>query len=239
MMITGHEAAPWETDQGRSSEGESVMNERSFFHHLKRVPAVMMCFVLSAFLLGACGSDSPKPVTGGGSTSDEMWNELKTDQTIDIYVYDGRNLTLDGYSYDIGNVTGEALREGGFYRLKADVNYINGGVAGYVDYPEIKAVHSCEEVSPLDLNLPSITEKRYGILRIGDYAEGDVFRNEFGRMAVWKDGEWIWHYDKSMEQEDGTLICCRSDVTKEDVLAGVKSGVIASEDYFVLPAIQQ
>jgi hypothetical protein len=60
------------------------------------------------------------------------------------------------------------MKDGGFYKLTADVKYLNGGVAGYVNYPDIKNVSNCEEISPLDLHLPSITEKRYGLCLIGD-----------------------------------------------------------------------
>ena len=152
-------------------------------------------------------------------TTDEMWDNEVDDAEIYAFMFEGRVYTADTIDeinpYDA--IT--QMTDGGFYKLTADVKYLNGGIAGYVNYPDIKNVSKCEEISPLDLHLPSITEKRYGLCLIGDYADGDIYLNEYGKIAVWKDGAWIYHYDKSYSGEDGTHICCQKNVS-EDVIKG-------------------
>ena len=69
---------------------------------------------------------------------------------------------MEGDSYMIDSayeiqLYGEDLTDGCFYELTADITYLNGGVAGYVDFPQIDRVISCKEISPFDLNLPDIT----------------------------------------------------------------------------------
>lgn len=158
-----------------------------------------------------------------------------SDYEILAFQFDGRPMTLD-YFYDLDGYYGEDLRDGGFYKIVADVELLNGGVAGYVDYPEIKAVTSVEEVSPLDLGLPSIDESTYGLALIGDYADGDVLLNIYQAIAVWKDGEWAWRYDKQVKLADGRSAFVAKGVTEEDAQQGAESGVLANEDYFILPS---
>lgn len=171
----------------------------------------------------------------GSDTTDQMWSDDVSDAQIDVFQIDGRTYTLD--SQDVGgSYYGAELRDGGFYRLVADVTYLNGGVAGYVDYPEIHEVTSVTEISPLDLDLPSIEDRAMGLVLVGDYAEGDLLLNDYNHHAVWKDGAWIWRYDKQIKLEDGRQVLVRTGVTDEDVRAGVDEGTLANEDYFVLPA---
>ena len=42
------------------------------------------------------------------------------------------------------------------------------------------------------MGLPSVADQTYGLMLIGDYADGDVLFNERGIMAVWKDGGWLY-----------------------------------------------
>lgn len=187
---------------------------------------------LAAFLL--CGCGIIKPVEEPGTT-DEMWGNEVEDAEIYAFMYEGQVYTADTIDkinpYDATAI----MKDGGFYKLTADVKYLNGGVAGYVNYPDIKSVSNCEEISPLDLHLPSITEKRYGLCLIGDYADGDIYLNEYGKIGIWKDGSWIYRYDKSYEGEGGTFICSKSDVSKEAVQEGIDNGVLCCEEYFVVP----
>ncbi len=195
-----------------------------------KLSRLLIAVMLSASFAGC----AEKPVSIRDETSsDMMYSEDVSDAEIDVYVLDGTAFTVD-YSYEI-NTEGTQLREGGFYRITADVTYLNGGVAGYVDYPQVSDIHSAEEISPLTLNLPSIHKTIYGLTLIGDYADADVFLNEYNRIAVWKDGEWIFRYDKTMKEEDGTVICFQSDVTEEEINAGREEGIILCESYFVLP----
>lgn len=171
-----------------------------------------------------------------GNATDQMWSETRMGETIDLFCFDGRLFTVDRCE-SVNAILDQEPEDGKFYRIVADVTYLNGGVAGYVDYPEIKSVESSKEIAVSDLGLPSVTEKRYGLTLIGDYADGDVFLCEYGNMAVWKDGSWVYRYDKSSDGKDGTLICRRDGVTDEDIEAGVAEGVLSCADYFVAPAI--
>ena len=195
----------------------------------------MMTGILGAVLivsqLAGCGK-KPVPVNDE-TTSDMMYSDHVSDAEIKVYVLDGRAYTLD-YGYEI-DTFGEPLKEGGFYQITADVTYLNGGVAGYVDYPQVSEIHSAEEISPFDLNLPSIQDRIYGLSLIGDYADADLFLNEYTGIAVWKDGSWIYRYDKTRKEEDGTVICYKGDVTEEEIQAGRDEGVILCESYFILP----
>ena len=189
---------------------------------------------LLACAFAACGGSagSPEPEYTEVST-DQMWEEEKTDETIYVFAKDSGVFTVD-MVYPIGTL-GQPLEDGCFYKLTADVTYLNGGVAGYVDFPEIRDVSDCEEVSPFDMNLPQITEKRYGMTLIGDYADGDVFLYEGGMISVWKDGAWIYDYDKTTAGDDGTLICYREEISEEEAKAGAAEGILCCEDFFVLP----
>ncbi len=194
---------------------------------------LILSLTLAAFLL--CGCGIIKPVEEPGTT-DEMWGDEVDDAEIYAFMYEGRVYTADTIDEINPYDATPLMKDGGFYKLTADVKYLNGGVAGYVNYPDIKSVSNCEEISPLDLHLPSITEKRYGLCLIGDYADGDIYLNEYGKIGVWKDGSWIYRYDRSYEGEDGTLICIKSDVSKEAVQDGIGNGILSCEEYFVVPA---
>ena len=185
--------------------------------------------ILSVILLGGCGR---KPVSSG--TTDEMFEQTQENAEIYVFMFEDRIYTVDTID-EISTAAGESMKDGGFYKLTADVTYLNGGVAGYVNYPKIKRVSKCEEISPLELNLPDITKKRYGLCKIGDYADGDIFLNEYGKIAVWQDGAWIYRYEKEYDGEDGTLICCLRDVPEDTINAGVRDGVLSCREYFVVP----
>ena len=193
---------------------------------------MFLCVIFPAVLLCGCGR-KPKVSTSG--TTDEMFTDTQYDAKIYAFMYEDRVYTVDSI-YEIKTYAAESMKNGGFYKLTADVNYLNGGVAGYVNYPEIKDVSECEEISPLDLNLPSITKSRYGLCLIGDYADGDIFLNEYGKTAIWKEGAWLYRYDKQYDGEDGTLICCLKDVSKETINEGISDGVLCCREYFVVPA---
>lgn len=93
-------------------------------------------------LLIGCGRSTEEPP----GTSDEMWSESKTGEVLEVYVEDGRVYTAE-YKYEIPELQGyDELEEGKHYKLTADVTYLNGGVAGYVDYPQIDRVISIEEI---------------------------------------------------------------------------------------------
>ena len=142
----------------------------------KRISVMFAVFVLlSVILVGCSGTENEEPAEDiYENTTDEMFTESDPDATLYVFQIEGRTYTADEYVYEV-DAYGGNMEDGGFYKITADVDFLNGGVAGYVDYPQINEILSCEEVSPFDLDLPSITDTMYGVTLIGDYAEGDVF----------------------------------------------------------------
>ena len=97
---------------------------------------MFLCVIFPAVLLCGCGR-KPKVSTSG--TTDEMFTDTQYDAKIYAFMYEDRVYTVDSI-YEIKTYAAESMKNGGFYKLTADVNYLNGGVAGYVNYPEIKDV---------------------------------------------------------------------------------------------------
>ena len=169
------------------------------------------------------------------TTTDVMWRTKERDVTIDLFCLDGQLYTVDTCKALYPELD-RTPQDSQFYRIVADVTYVSGGLAGYTN--EIEDMHekSFNRISVSDLNIPSVTEQRYGLTRIGDYADGDLFLNAFGKRAVWKDGKWIYRYDKVSDGKDGTLVCRRNGVTDEEIEAGIAKGILSCADYFVAPA---
>ena len=213
-----------------------LKQEEKDMSRAKRISVMFAVFVLLSVILAGCsGTENEEPAEDiYENTTDEMFTESDPDATLYVFQIEGRTYTADEYVYEV-DAYGGNMEDGGFYKITADVDFLNGGVAGYVDYPQINEVLSCEEVSPFDLDLPSITDSVYGVTLIGDYADGDVFVNAYDKMAVWKDGEWIYFYDDELKLEDGTKVCCVNGVTEETVEAGIDSGVLLCDEYFALP----
>lgn len=181
---------------------------------------------------GSAGNSNGVLVSGTPDSTDQMFGRDEDAAEFYTFQYGGDSLTVDnGYEVDLRS----DLEDGKFYKVIADVRYLNGGVAGYVDYPEIKDVISIEEVSPFELNLPAIEDQRYGLTLVGDYADGDVFYYGSGTMALWKDGKWTCKYGQSKELDDTRIVCLRKGVKLEDVQARIDAGTISCEDFFVLP----
>ena len=213
---------------------------------MKKAPfammAVMVLGMAAVFGLVACGgATAPSSISssgvvdvGGGNVDDELFKKDVSDARMQVFQFKGKTLTVSG-CYTIDATPGSVLQDGHFYTLVADVTYLNGGVAGYVDFPEVKQAKSCEEISPSVLQLSSIESSPYGLVLIGDYADGDILLNEQGNMAVWKDGAWIYEYDKTIKLDNARSACVRDGVAQAEVEAGIENGILSCADYFVLP----
>ena len=98
--------------------------------------------------LAGCNRTSGTETTAhphGGS--DEMWSEFRNSEVLEVVKKSGRVYTTDT-GYELPSLSGyNELEEGKVYKLIADVTLLNGGVAGYVDYPQIERVISIEEIS--------------------------------------------------------------------------------------------
>ena len=194
----------------------------------------MLAALVLAFALVGCAEEEPV-VDVEGNQTDEMFSDDVAGDELYVFQIDDQSIAIGEMFYTVDIITSTPMRDGGFYHVVADVTYLNGGVAGYVDYPEVGSVSSCEEVSPLDIGLPSIHDKSYGLLLIGDYADGDVLFREMGVRAVWKDGAWVYRYDSDIELSDGTQACVREGVSQADVQKGKDQGVLSCDNYFILP----
>ena len=200
---------------------------------------VMAGLVVAVLGLSACAGKAtkpkePEPVPIESTSTDEMFNERVRDAQLRVFVIDGRSKTVDTLD-EVDVASEKELEEGHFYDVVADVTYLNGGIAGYVNYPEIERVTSCEDVSPLEMGLPALEPDKYGLMLIGDYADGDVLLRAYGKAAVWKDGAWVYRYDKEIDLPDGKKAAVRKGVTADSVSAGASTGVLSCADYFVLP----
>ncbi|MDO5134174.1 MAG: hypothetical protein Q4D81_14515 [Eubacteriales bacterium] len=181
-----------------------------------------------------CGRARPKQSGMETDATDQMYSKEQKDVQIDVFRMNGQVYTVENV-YPVDCYLGEEEKDGGFYRILADVTFLNGGVAGYYNFPQIRQVKEWTEVSPFDIGLPVITEKQYGVVLIGDYADGDIFLRESGKKAVWKDGDWIWQYSRETVTADGKRVCLREGVTEEEAGQGIADGVLSCGDYFVIP----
>ena len=170
-------------------------------------------------------------------STDQMWQDTIDGARFYVFAYEGEAFMADVHGYGVNVSYGEPLKDG-FYQVVADVTYLNGGIAGYVDYPEVKSVASVQPVSPFDMGLPATKDEVYGVTLIGDYADGDVLVYGGGPKLVWKDGAWAYHYDNTVNLSDGRSALVRSGVTADEVQAGADEGVLSNENYFVLPQKQ-
>ena len=201
--------------------------------YMKAITGILLAGFLALFLAG-CGRESSKQSWTEDNSTDQLYSETQADTEIFLFQINGRVYTVDGV-YPVDRFIDEEMEDGGFYRITADVTILNGGVAGYYNFPQIDQVKECVPVSWSDLNLPAVSEKQYGLVLIGDYGDGDVFLRESGMKAVWKDGDWIWQYSKETDRDDGTRICLREGVTEETAEKGISEGILSCEDYFVIP----
>lgn len=215
-------------------ENKDMKQKKSF---LTKAAAILLISCLAVCSAGCGKSDTKgsKSSVKEEVSTDQLYSDRQSDASIPVFQINGQVFTVENI-YPVNAFIDEGLKDGGFYRITADVTYLNGGVAGYVDFPQIDSVTDCVEISPFDLNLPTIRDKHYGLVLIGDYADGDLFLRENGMTAVWKDGSWTWQYSHEVKREDGTRICLREGLTQEEAEKEISNGILSCEDYLVVPA---
>ena len=201
----------------------------------ERIRSFFVIFLI-LFISSACGNKNKPVPLDDVDTTDQMYQDKIDSDKKYIFQMD-QKVYMISPAYEIGYI-GRDLEEGFFYELTADIAYLNGGIAGYVDFPQIDRVIDCKKISFADIDLPDIREERYGLMKIGDYADGDVFLHEYRKLALLKDGKWSL-FDKEIVRDDGTLICCRSDADEEKILEEIEKGILSCEEYFVQPAIKK
>ena len=90
---------------------------------------VILCAALTGLTLASCRSKDNVQGPSDEYSTDQMWSDVSMDETLLAFAYEDSLYTPD-YMYELKIYEPEP-RDGGFYRLTADVKYINGGVAGY------------------------------------------------------------------------------------------------------------
>ena len=201
-----------------------------------------LCVCMGALIMAAlcgCGSSSqssssakPEPVPIEDAT-DQMYNKSVTGEPLDVVVFEGSPIILSS-GYELKGL-GEDVKEGHFYRVVADVEYLNGGIAGYVNYPDVKDIHSVKEVSIDDLQIPSIEESRSGFVRLNGYGGADYLFVGYGKSGVYKDGAWLYGYKSSKKLDDGSVVLCKAGLDEQKAKEGIANGVYCCEDYFLMP----
>ena len=111
---------------------------------MKKALLAVIGMVLFLSALGGCNRVTV--MKNPENSTDEMFSDSKSDARIEVYIKDGRAYTVD-MNYEIPELNGyDNLEEERHYLLTADVTYLNGGVAGYVDYPQVERIISIEEI---------------------------------------------------------------------------------------------
>lgn len=173
-------------------------------------------------------------ISGTPDSTDQLFSRYEDHATFYVFGFDKKALSSSDFEpVDVG----EEIKDGHFYKVIADVEFLNGGVAGYVNHPEIKKVYEVTEVNPSEMDIAPLSGQHYyGLSTIGDYADGDILLFEYVK-GVWQDGQWIYTYHDSLVLDDGrvALITDNKEITKDIVQAGIDSGVLSCEDYFVMP----
>ncbi|MBR1828005.1 MAG: hypothetical protein IJ781_00645 [Atopobiaceae bacterium] len=207
-----------------------------------RYAFVALLIAALALLLCTCrgSSDMPesKPVEQApvsGDTTDDMWSTFVSDVELDIVMY-GDKAILVPSGEPLESYLDQDLADAHFYRVVADVDYLSGGVAGYTNYPDVKSVKSITEESPDDLAIPSISEKKYGFIKLDGYENADYLLREYGNIAVLTGSSWTYRYDESLERDDGSTVCYSKGVNEAQIEAGIADGVTCCEDYLLIPA---
>lgn len=111
---------------------------------MKKVLFAVVGMLLFLSVFGGCNRVAV--MKNPENSTDEMFSDSKSDAEIEVYIKGGRAYTV-GMDYEIPELNGyDNLEEGRHYLLTADVTYLNGGVAGYVDYPQVERIISIEEI---------------------------------------------------------------------------------------------
>lgn len=136
---------------------------------MKRKIITFACVLTAAVTIAGCGGASKKGENGyPQGTTDELFSDSRFEETLIVYRRsDGNVYTLDS-GYEIPELNGrEDIRQEGTYQIIADVTYLNGGVAGYVDYPQIDRIISVEEIIPEDKS-DEVTEDKLALFINGE-----------------------------------------------------------------------
>ena len=102
----------------------------------------LVMIIVIPLCFAAC---SEKTTGDPPGTTDELYKDSQSNVELEVYKQDGLVYTVE-YDYEIPELAdNEEMEEGKHYILTADVTFLNGGVAGYVDYPQIDRIISIEE----------------------------------------------------------------------------------------------
>ena len=114
---------------------------------IRKLCLIMIMISMLTLTFAGCGDGSEKNTTEyPPGTTDELFTESRSNVEIEVFKQEGKVYTADS-EYEIPELSGNPdLVDGKHYKLIADVTFLNGGVAGYVDYPQIDRIISIEEI---------------------------------------------------------------------------------------------
>lgn len=197
--------------------------------------AVGMLLGAPSVTLTGCSAPWDGEIQEDTDRTDDMSVALVNDA--DLWVLRVGDSVIDLESMEAVDVPAEDMEDGGFYHVVADVEFLDGGIAGYVRHPEVKSIKSVTPEEPDLSGIPAIGEGQDGLLRMGDYADGDFVLNSDAGCGVLKDGHWIAVYEKPIRLPDGSVALVANDeVTEDEVVAGLGTGIVSCERWFVIPA---
>ena len=135
------------------------MRSRSMF---KVMTIAIAIAVVGALAFGLCGcasttQSSASRASNGSSASTETDTDQLYSEYIDgytLYVVQKDDKAFDVITENTVDVPLDLIPDpDAYYKVVADVTLLNGGVAGYVDYPDVRNIISCEEISPDEVDL--------------------------------------------------------------------------------------
>lgn len=169
------------------------------------------------------------------SSPDAMSSSKAKKQTLILVKFGDVYIDPDS-DYTVTFEPEESIPDGTFLELTAKVEYLFGGIAGYMGCPSLSKVYSYRTVSADELSFPSIYGPKHNcLMEIGDYAGGDYLLRSRGYFGVYKDGKWLYKYDTCMPWNGAYEVLCREGVTEETIKTGIEKGILCCEDYFVRP----
>ena len=187
--------------------------------------------IVTLTLLTGCGIKNSEADYG---MVDQLYEVSGNDVTLYAFRYGDKCIETENF-YEIEIDESNMPKDGAFYKIEADVTFLDGGVAGFTHFPQIDKVISCSEISVEELSFPSIMDEKYGLLDIRDYADADYIFVAGGMRAVYKDGKWIYSYEKTIPGKNYENIFYNGDIILDQVNEGVANGIVCCEDYFVMP----
>lgn len=165
------------------------------------------------FIFAGCSDNSS--VEPSEDMTDELFKEPKSGVEIEIYREDNHVYTA-AEGYDITQyVNNDEIIDGKHYILTADVTFLNGGVAGYVDYPQIDRVISIEEINismKMDIDGIEVSVKWEDNSAVRELEELIADGSYEIKLSKYSDFEQVGSIGKTLTSEDKQMTTEAGDI---------------------------